>query len=62
MSIQVIRDRASKMRHVVHVRQHSFSVDEPAGNGGEDLGITPHETYDSEERAEDRHRSERHIF
>jgi len=47
MSIQVIRDRASKMRHVVHVRQHSFSVDEPAGNGGEDLGITPHETYDS---------------
>ena len=47
MSIQVNRDRASKMKHVVQVRQHSFAVDEPASNGGEDLGITPHEVYDS---------------
>jgi len=47
MSIQVSRDRASKMKHVVRVRQHAFAVDEPASNGGEDLGITPHEVYDS---------------
>ena len=46
MSIQVIRDRSRKMKHVVHVRQHAFAVDEPESNGGEDLGITPHEVYD----------------
>jgi putative redox protein len=47
MTIQVVRDRSHKMKHVVRVRQHSFTVDEPAANGGEDLGITPHEVYDS---------------
>jgi putative redox protein len=47
MTIHVKRDRAHKMKHVVHVRQHSFTVDEPPSNGGEDLGITPHEVYDS---------------
>ena len=47
MPIEVIRDRSQKMRHVVHVRQHAFAVDEPAGNGGEDLGPTPHDVYDS---------------
>jgi putative redox protein len=47
MTIQVTRDRSHKMKHVVHVRQHSFNVDEPPANGGEDLGITPHEVYDS---------------
>ena len=47
MSIQVVRDRSRKMKHVVHVRQHAFAVDEPEPNGGEDLGITPHEVYDS---------------
>jgi putative redox protein len=47
MTIQVIRDRSHRMKHDVHVRQHSFAVDEPADNGGEDLGITAHEVYDS---------------
>src|SRR5262245_13915670 len=47
MTIEVVRDRAHKMRHTVHVRQHALSVDEPPANGGEDLGITPHEVYDS---------------
>jgi putative redox protein len=47
MSIEVVRDRAQKMKHTVHVRQHRFAVDEPASNGGEDLGATPHELYDS---------------
>ena len=47
MSIQVVRDRSHKMKHVVQVRQHSFPVDEPAANGGEDLGVTAHEVYDS---------------
>ena len=47
MPIEIIRDRSQKMKHTVHVRQHVFAVDEPAGNGGEDLGPTPHDVYDS---------------
>ena len=47
MTIRVVRDRAHQMKHVVHVRQHELAVDEPPANGGEDLGITPHEVYDS---------------
>jgi putative redox protein len=47
MPIVVIRDRAGKMKHTVKLRQHSFAVDEPESNGGEDLGPTAHELYDS---------------
>lgn len=47
MTIQIQRDRARKMMHTVSVRQHTFTVDEPPGNGGEDLGMTPHDVYDS---------------
>ena len=47
MTIEVVRDRSRKMKHTVHVRQHAIAVDEPASNGGEDLGPTPHDVYDS---------------
>src|SRR4249920_591030 len=47
MTIEVVRDTSRKMKHTVHVRQHTFAVDEPDANGGEDLGVTPHEVYDS---------------
>lgn len=47
MTIDIVRDRAQKMRHTVHVGRHTFTVDEPEANGGEDLGITPHDAYDS---------------
>ena len=47
MDIKVIRDRAGKMRHIVHVRQHAFPVDEGEGNGGEDSGPAPHDLYDA---------------
>ena len=47
MPIDIVRDTAQKMKHTVHVRQHRFTVDEPEANGGEDLGPTPHEIYDS---------------
>jgi len=47
MTIQIVRDRSHKMKHTVHVRQHSFAIDEPASNGGEDEGFTPHDVYDS---------------
>jgi putative redox protein len=45
--ITITRDRSHKMRHAVAVRQHSLAIDEPAANGGEDLGVTPHDLYDS---------------
>ena len=47
MTIEVIRDPSRKMKHSVRVRQHVLAVDEPASNGGEDLGPTPHDLYDS---------------
>ena len=47
MTVEVVRDTSQKMKHTVHVRQHSFAVDEPESNGGEDLGMTPHDVYDS---------------
>ena len=47
MTIVVKRDSAAKMKHTVTVRGHSVAVDEPESNGGEDLGPTPHELYDS---------------
>jgi putative redox protein len=47
MEITVTRDRTGKMKHLVHVRQHVFAVDEAEANGGEDTGPSPHDVYDS---------------
>jgi putative redox protein len=47
MTITITRDRSRKMKHTATVRQHTIALDEPAGNGGEDLGVTPHDLYDS---------------
>lgn len=47
MTITITRDTARKMKHTATVRQHSIALDEPPANGGEDLGVTPHELYDS---------------
>jgi putative redox protein len=47
MTIVLTRDRSHAMKHLLHVRQHVLAVDEPVANGGEDLGVTAHELYDS---------------
>jgi putative redox protein len=47
MSIEIQRDLSNKMKHIVRIGAHSFAVDEPPANGGEDLGVTPHDLYDS---------------
>ena len=47
MTITITRDLSQKMKHTVHVREHVFAIDEPASNGGDDLGPTPHDVYDS---------------
>jgi putative redox protein len=47
MTITIRRDLAHKMKHSVEVGAHRLAVDEPPANGGEDLGVTPHDLYDS---------------
>lgn len=47
MAISVKRDQSGPMRHVVRSRSHSFVVDEPPANGGEDSGPSPHDLYDA---------------
>ena len=47
MTITITRDRSRKMKHTATVRQHTIVLDELADNGGEDLGVTPHDMYDS---------------
>ncbi|WP_284614698.1 OsmC family protein [Aquabacterium humicola] len=47
MTLTVTRDLPHPMKHTVHVRAHTLAVDEPPANGGEDLGFTPHDTYDA---------------
>ena len=47
MTITITRDLARRMQHTVRVRDHALAVDEPPANGGEDLGPTAHDLYDS---------------
>jgi putative redox protein len=47
MTITITRDRSRKMKHTATVRRHTIVLDELANNGGEDLGVTPHDLYDS---------------
>jgi putative redox protein len=47
MTITITRDRSRKMKHTVAVGRHTFTIDEPPANGGEDEGVTPHDLYDS---------------
>jgi len=47
MTIRVSRDATAKMKHNMSIGAHTFAVDEPPANGGEDLGPTPHDLYDS---------------
>ena len=47
MTITITRDRSRKMKHTATVREHTIVLDELADNGGEDLGVTPHDMYDS---------------
>jgi putative redox protein len=45
--ITVTRDPSGKMRHTVHIRDHSFSTDVKPAEGGEDSGPDPHDIYDA---------------
>ncbi|MBI3369244.1 MAG: OsmC family protein [Burkholderiales bacterium] len=47
MTLTVTRDRSGSMKHIVAIGRHTFAVDEPVPNGGDDAGPTPHDLYDS---------------
>jgi putative redox protein len=47
MTVTVIRDQSAPMKHVVHVRSHSFPTDAGRAGGGEDAGPDPHDLYDA---------------
>jgi putative redox protein len=47
MTITVKRDVSARMKHTVSIGSHAIAVDEPVANGGEDLGPTAHDLYDS---------------
>jgi putative redox protein len=47
MTITVTRDRSGKMTHSAQVRGHRLTLDELPAVGGEDLGPTPHDLYDT---------------
>lgn len=47
MAIAVTRDLAARMKHTLVIGPHRIAVDEPISNGGEDLGPTAHDLYDS---------------
>jgi putative redox protein len=47
MTITITRDVSARMKHVVAIGAHAIAVDEPVSNGGEGLGPTAHDLYDS---------------
>jgi putative redox protein len=47
MAITVTRDRSHRMTHTLAVRDHRITVDELPAIGGDDLGPTPHDLFDS---------------
>ncbi len=47
MTITIVRDPSTPMRHRVHIRAHAFTVDLAAADGGEDAGPDPHDLYDA---------------
>ena len=47
MTITATRDRSHPMAHTVDIRGHRITVDELPAVGGDDLGPTPHDLYDS---------------
>lgn len=47
MTIQVMRDQRSKMRHEIHVGQNTLATDLSIEEGGDASGPSPHDLYDA---------------
>ena len=47
MTIQVVRDQRSKMRHEIHVGPNTLATDLSVEEGGDASGPSPHDLYDA---------------
>jgi putative redox protein len=47
LTIQVVRDQRSRMRHEIHIGPNSLATDLSVANGGDGSGPTPHDLYDA---------------
>jgi putative redox protein len=47
MTIRVVRDQRSPMRHDIHIGPHSLTTDLSVEGGGEGSGPSPHDLYDA---------------
>src|ERR1700733_892022 len=47
MTIQVVRDQRSRMRHDIHIGQNHLATDLSAAEGGDASGPSPHDLYDA---------------
>ena len=47
MTIRVVRDQKSPMRHEIHIGRNSLTTDLGVEEGGEGLGPNPHDLYDA---------------
>jgi putative redox protein len=47
MTIEVVRDQRSRMRHEIHIGQNSLATDLSAKEGGDASGPSPHDLYDA---------------
>jgi putative redox protein len=47
MTIRVVRDQRSPMRHDIHIGPHSIATDLGVEAGGEGSGPSPHDLYDA---------------
>jgi len=47
MTVRVVRDQSSPMRHEIHVGGITIAADESVAAGGEGSGLSPHDLYDA---------------
>jgi putative redox protein len=47
MTIQIVRDQRSRMRHDIHIGQYHLATDVSVAEGGDASGPTPHDLYDA---------------
>jgi putative redox protein len=47
MTVRVVRDQLTPMRHEIHIGRHSFASDLSVEEGGGGSGPNPHDLYDA---------------
>jgi putative redox protein len=47
MTIRVVRDQRSRMRHEIHIGPNTLATDASVADGGDASGPSPHDLYDA---------------